>query len=122
MLTRRSVFALGLVVLTACAAEPPAPDTAELERWLRRYVELLNSADEAGLTAHLNRAGTTEAADRIGRHGRRGLVVDGITSTSEFDRVYRVRIEATAADGQRVTMDETAEWDGTRWMIAPLAA
>lgn len=93
-----------------------------LERWLRRYVDLLNSADEAELTAHLNRDGTTEAADRISRYGRRGLVVDGITTTSEFGRVYRVRIEATAADGQRVTMDETAERDGARWTIAPLPA
>jgi hypothetical protein len=113
---------MGLVLLTACAARPPAPDTAALDQWLRRYVDLLNSADEGGLAAHLNRSGTTDASDRISRYGRRGLVVDGITKTSEFERVYRVRIEATAADGQRVTMDETAEWDGARWMVAPLTA
>jgi len=120
MLARRSLLAVGLVAMAACAAEQPPPDTAELDRWLRRYVDLLNNADDAALANHLNRAGTTEAADRISRYGRRGLVVDGISTTSEFERIYRTRIETTAADGQRVTMSETAEWDGSRWMIAPL--
>lgn len=124
MSTRRRLLAgvMALLVLSGCGTEPPPPDPAELDRWLRRYVELLNAGNEDELSRHLDRASTGEAADRIERYGGQRLTVSRITTDSEFPRVYRVRMEVETGDGQQMTMSETAEWDGRRWTLAPLVA
>ena len=48
MLSRRRVVVLfGVLALAGCADDKP--DTADLDRWLRRYVDLLNANEPDAL-------------------------------------------------------------------------
>lgn len=122
MLSRRHAFiAVSALVLAACADQPPVPDTAALETWARRYVDLLNSKDEAALATHINRD-ASDAAKRISRYGGKQLAVRKFSTVSEFSRIYRVEMDVRTQDGEDVKLTEVAEWDGERWTMAPIEA
>ncbi|MGX7825264.1 hypothetical protein ACTG9Q_09235 [Actinokineospora sp. 24-640] len=116
MLGRRRVLGLfGVLALAGCAAD--GPDTAELDRWLRQYVDLLNAGDPVALGEHVGDAGA-----RLGRFGGRGFTVEAIAIGGEVPRVYRARIDVRDRDGRAVSMTEVVEWEDGRWHLAPLTA
>lgn len=124
MLSRRRVLVLsgvltGVLALAGCADEQP--DTADLDRWLRRYVDLLNANELSDLSEHLGRPGG-DAQERLARFGGRGLSLDQVDITREVPRVYRATMVARTRDGLSVPMTEVVEWEDGRWHMGPLTA
>ncbi|MFH9606145.1 hypothetical protein [Streptomyces sp. NPDC017448] len=114
--------ALCALLLSACGGEEKKADLADQDRFLGRYVSLLNEADEAGLADLLDDHphGEEDARARIEAYGGQEWDVTWNRS-SEFPDVWRVRLTGTAGAKDRpVKVLETVSWEDGHWLLTPL--
>ncbi|AVH95727.1 hypothetical protein GCM10010497_05170 [Streptomyces cinereoruber] len=114
--------ALCAALLSGCGGTEEKPDLADQDRFLGRYVSLLNASDEPGLAdllrGHPN--GGDDARARIAAYGGQDWDVTW-KRTSEFPDVWSVRLTGTAGDRKRpVEVVETVNREDGHWSLTPL--
>lgn len=118
-----SVFCVAL--LSACGGDGDAsksPSMADQDRFLRKYVESLNTSDEPALSRLLDAhpQGAKDARARIKAYGGQDWDVRW-DRTSEFAGVWKVDMTGTArAKNRPVQVTETVTWEDKHWVLAPL--
>ncbi|MER7912815.1 hypothetical protein [Streptomyces sp. NPDC096068] len=109
-------------LLAGCGGAEEKPDLADQDRFLGRYVELLNASDEPGLAGLLaaHPHGGDDARARIERYGGQDWDVTW-KRTSEFPDVWSVRLTGTAGERRRpVAVVETVSREDGHWLLTPL--
>ncbi|MFI9120173.1 hypothetical protein ACIGW0_12375 [Streptomyces bikiniensis] len=114
--------ALCAALLSGCGGAEEKPDLADQDRFLGRYVTLLNASDESGpadlLRGHPNGGGDARA--RIAAYGGQDWDVTW-QRTSEFPDVRSVRLTGTSGDLKRpVAVVETVDREDGHWSLTPL--
>ncbi|MET9519403.1 hypothetical protein [Streptomyces sp. NPDC002994] len=115
-----AVLCAGL--LSACGGAEKKADLADQDRFLKEYVNLLNTADEDGLADLLDDHphGKDDARARIKAYGGQEWNVTW-NRTSDFQDVWQVRLTGTAgADRRPVKVVETVSWEDEHWLLTPL--
>lgn len=129
--TRALLLAVATLAI-ACgegAYQPARP--AELQRYMERYVALVNAGDVEGLRAHLANPGQPQdAGDRIRAHGRLGLqdIHVSVAPVKGFRDWYSVTLRARTRNGEDVRLNESVSWDDVpfegasrwHWVMGPL--
>jgi hypothetical protein len=120
------VAVLCAVLLTACVGGDDSasakPDLADQDRFLKDYVQLLNTSDEDGLAGLLDAhpQGSEDARARIKAYGGQDWDVRW-TRASDFAGVWKVDITGNAGTKNRpVRVTETIIWEKEHWVMAPL--
>ncbi|MFJ3534406.1 hypothetical protein ACIPQA_02945 [Streptomyces sp. NPDC090109] len=109
-------------LLSGCGGAQEKPDLADQDRFLGRYVTLLNTSDEAGLADLLDAHphGRDDARARIEEYGGQDWDVTW-KRTSEFPDVWSVRLTGTAGERKRpVAVVETVSREDGHWLLTPL--
>ncbi|WP_030217197.1 hypothetical protein [Streptomyces bikiniensis] len=108
-------------LLSGCGGAEEKADPADQDRFLGRYVTLLNAAEEPGpaglLRGHPN--GGDDARARIAAYGGQDRDVTW-QRTSEFPDVRSVRLTGTSGDRKRpVAVVETVNREDGHWSLTP---
>lgn len=97
------------------------PGVAAAEEYIFEYIDILNKNDAEDMGKFLGAsADSQDIHDRLEHHGGLNLTDVKVTIRQEFPYIYRVWINATDRNNERVEMYQIIEWNGKRWKMAPL--